>query len=131
MKSTHPAGWRRFLRLLPWRRGAHDAYLSSVLADAGVKHDAPQRTPLPHDGRSARTRRADQPLALTGSIGVLGLGGATASALKEQFLIAVVFVVILAICLIGVISGAVGRSSPRTDSSSTPHKTALTEQSHR
>ncbi|MFD5670467.1 hypothetical protein ACN6LC_007049 [Streptomyces violaceoruber] len=125
-------GWRRFLRLLPWRRTPHEKYLASLLESVGVVYDVPSKTTT-HKDRSNKTRRtANQHLALDGSIGILGLGGATSSALKDQFLLTVVFIVILVLCLIGLISGATGRATVRSVSTTgTPHNATLTEQPQR
>lgn len=121
-------GWRRLFRLLPWRRTSHDEYLASLLKSAGVVYDRPSKAAT-HNTRSDKSRAANQHLALDGSIGILGLGGATSTALKDQFLLSVVFVVILALCLISLISGATGRATARSaNPSGAPHNTTLTEQ---
>ncbi|KOV70061.1 hypothetical protein ADL00_09960 [Streptomyces sp. AS58] len=125
-------GWRRFLRLLPWRRTPHDEYLAALLGSAGVVYDVPSKTAT-HKSRSDKARRAaNQHLALDGSIGILGLGGATSSALKDQLLLTVVFIVILALCFISLISGATGRATARSVSpAGAPQNATLTDQPQR
>lgn len=122
-------GWRRLFRLLPWRRTSHDEYLASLLKSAGVVYDRPFKSAT-QKARSDKSRRAaNQHLALDGSIGILGLGGATSTALKDQFLLTIVFVVILALCLISLISGVTGRATARSaNPTGAPHHTTLTEQ---
>jgi uncharacterized membrane protein YtjA (UPF0391 family) len=132
MKFFDRIGWRRIFRLLPWRRTPHDEYLASLLKAVGVVYDVPSKAAT-HKGRSDRCRRAaNQHLAIDGSIGILGLGGAASSALKDQFLITVVFLVILALCLVSLISGATERATARSVNTTGASRNAtLTEQPRR
>ncbi|MET7714820.1 hypothetical protein [Streptomyces sp. NPDC005407] len=131
MSFIDRTGWRRVLRLLPWRRATHDEYLHYLLNRAGMPYS---RQPSSGTSRGkSRSGRSTGPVVVTGSIGVLGVGGVTASALKDQLLLAVVFIAIIAICVASLISGInVSRPGNRTDHhADAPHSSALAEHTRR
>ncbi|MFB6931390.1 hypothetical protein [Streptomyces chartreusis] len=92
-------------------------------------YDRPSKSAT-HKACSDKSRRAaNQHLALDGSIGIPGLGGATSTALKDQFLLSVVFGVILVLRVISLLFGATGRATARSaNPTGAPHHTTLTEQ---
>ncbi|MCZ4101945.1 hypothetical protein [Streptomyces sp. H39-C1] len=131
MSSLHRTKRHRYLRLLPWHRTAHDQYLHYILDRSGVLYGTPA-TPS-NAPRPSRPTNGNTTTAVSGTIGMLGVGGATTAVLKTQLLLALVFIVITGIACAGLMAGiSFTRSAHRADQSAdTPHNSALAEHTRR